>query len=100
VVLAREPVVVVLACALGQLRVERMEHLAHGHGVTRAARARRVEAAPRDARNLENETGCARRDRGLVHRVGVAGRVDARRRRGLHNVKVQLGRPVVAGVSQ
>jgi hypothetical protein len=99
-VLTREAVVVFLTCTLGQFRVESVEHVSHCDGVAGATRARRVEAAPRDSRDLENKAGRARRDGGLVHRVGVAGRVEARRRRGLHNVKVQLGRPVVTGIGQ
>lgn len=100
VVLAREPVVVFLTCALRHLRVEGVEHVAHGHGVTLATRTRRVEASTRYARNLEDEARGARGNRRLVHRVGVAGWMEARRRRLLHNVKVQFGWPVVAGVCQ
>lgn len=99
-VLTWEAVVVFLACAFGQLRVESVEHVSHGDGVTRTPRARRVETPPRYSRDLKDEGGRARRDRGLVHRVGVAGRVEARRRRRLNNVKVQLGWPVVTGIGQ
>jgi hypothetical protein len=100
VVLTREAVVVFLACAFRQLRVEGIEHVSHSDRVTRAPRARRVETAPRDSRDLKDEGGRARRDRGLVHRVGVAGRVETRRRRRLNNVKVQLGWLVVTGIGQ
>jgi tRNA isopentenyl-2-thiomethyl-A-37 hydroxylase MiaE len=100
VVLTREAVVVFLACAFRQLRVEGVEHVSHGDGVTRAPRARRVETAPRYSRGLKDETGRARRGRRLIHRIGVAGRVEARRRRRLNNVEVQLGWPVVTGIGQ
>ena len=99
-VLTWEAVVVFLACALGQLRVEGVEHVSHGDGVTLAPRARRVETAPRYSRDLEDEAWRARRDCGIVHRVGVAGWVEARRRRRLNNVEVQLGWPVVTGIGQ
>ena len=98
VTLARELVEVGLAGPLRQLRVEGVEDLAHGHGSC-ARGARGVEGAARYARNLKDKVGCARRDCGLVHRVGVAGRVEARRRRGLNNVIVQLGW-LVAGIDE
>lgn len=76
-ILTRELAIVGLARPLRQLHVEGVEDLAHGHGV--AARARGIEVAPRDAWDFKEEVGCARRDGGLVHRVGVAGWMEARR---------------------
>ena len=78
-ILTRELVKVGLASPLRQLHVQGVENIAHGHGVTIAARARGIEVAARDAWDVKEEVGCARRDGGLVHRVGVAGWMEARR---------------------
>jgi len=97
VILSRELVEVGLAGALRQLGVDGVEDLTHCDGV--AARGGGVEAAPGDPGHFEDEGRRARRDGGLVQRVGVAGRVEARRRRGLDHVEAQL-RWSLAGVRQ
>ena len=78
-ILSRELVIVGLAGPLRQFHVNGLEDLAHGHGVTIATRARGIEVAPRDAGDFKEEVGCARRDGGFVHRVGVARWMEARR---------------------
>lgn len=78
-ILSRKLVIVDLAGLLRQFHVEGLEDLAHGHGMTIAARARGIEVAPRDTRDFKEEVGCARRNGGFVHRVGVAGWMEARR---------------------
>ena len=78
-ILTRELAIVGLARPLRQLHVEGVEDLAHGHGVAIAAHARGIEVASRDAWDFKDEVGCACRNGGLVHRVGVAGWMEARR---------------------
>ena len=78
-ILTGELVIVGLASPLRQLHVQGVENIAHGHGVTIAARARGIKVAPRDAWDVKEEMCCASRYGGLVHRVGVAGWMEARR---------------------